>query len=644
MSAILGILNLKREKLYPESLPDMMTAMAGWGTDGSGTWLDNHIGMGHLLSFNTPEARYEKLPCKSRCGRFIMVSRARIDNRKDLLKCFNIPVQDYSATPDSALILNAYDKWGTDCVHHLLGDWIFALWDKVKQRLFIARDHHGLTGLYYYHGNGCFAFSSGFNGLLALPWLPRHIDELTVARLLISWPAHGSATVFKKIKRLPPAHTITVDRKGVHINRYWFLEHTPDIRFASDTDYVEAFLEIYQEAVRCRLRSDRAVGVTLSGGLDSGSVATIGARELSVHGNRLAAFCSASIYDVSATLPRNRFDEADYARQTAAGAENIDLFMVKSENLTPIQGIEQGLRVHTEPVHAASNQYWLHALLEDARKKGVGTLLTGAGGNSSISWHAPGYLAQLARTGHWRTLIRELRAVKGDGQRLLTVKSKILLPLIPRSIRYQYQSLRNRQEYPWDDYSAISNTFAKRINLMEKMLDQGHDPYFQFHPDCRKNQLAGIKPGRLIMGCRFQQLGSIYGIELRDPTMDRRVLEFCFGIPDDQFVRNGVDRLLIRRAMEGRMPPNVLYNNKRGLQAADLMQRLRQDTAQLKQQLNCIKSSDMVRDFLDLDKMSDIVAQLEHHRLKPSSRLHTPIITILLRGLMVGRFLFSIRP
>lgn len=638
MSAVLGLFNLQQTKVYPEIMDTMMRAMARWGPDGSGTWLSKNIGLGQYLRFNTPEARFEKLPLESKCGRFVLLSRARLDNRKKLLDHFRIPVEDHPVTPDSDLILEAYLKWGADAVHHLLGDWAFAVWDKVKQRLFIARDHHGNTGIYYFHNHDFFAFSSGFAGLRALPAIPQDLDEMAIAQLLTVWPGNGSDTMFKGIKRLPPAHALTIDHRGVKIYQYWALENTPDIRFSSDSEYVDAFNDLFHKAVQCRLRSNSPVGVTLSGGLDSGSVATVAAKKLANEGKSLTAFCAAPIFDISDSLPPNRFNDPDYAQSTAAAAGINDLVLVKSEHLNPLQGLVQGLKVHTEPVHAAANQYWLHSMLREAQQRGITTLLTGMGGNYSISWHGGGYLAQLASGFHWQTLIRELSAMGDLGRILPIINHQIIRPLIPLRLRHHFRSFRDRHP-PWNNYSAINNTFADKLDLLGQMIKKGHNTRFGLGSSCRANQLSGIKPGRDSAGCRLQQLGAFYGVELRDPTMDKRIIEFCFAIPDNQFIRNGKDRFLIRRAMAGQMPPDVLNSSMRGLQSVDIYKRLKIITDQLQKQLIRIESSQKVKEILDINRLHTMVAHLkDQETVTPRAQQQAGT---LLRSLMAGLFLYG---
>jgi asparagine synthase (glutamine-hydrolysing) len=640
MSAILGIVNFDGKPVTEAILEKMMTAMAYWGPHGRGTWKQGTVGLGHLLLHNTPESLHEKLPAKSRCGNYVITSRARIDNREELLKAFDVPPLEYANTPDSALILEAYRKWGEECPHRLLGDWVFAIRDAGEQKLFIARDHQGTTGLYYYHGPRFFAFSSGLKGLLALADIPRRLNELQVARALTGWHEHGPSTVYEGIFRLPPAHAVTITPKEVKIKRYWYLEHTPRLRFKRDEDYVEAFLEIYREAVRCRLRSAGKVGITLSGGLDSGSAAALAARELQEKGKPLPAFSAVPLYDIPGSLPPDRSDETPYIKATAGYVGNIDLNLIRSEHKTPLQGIEKGLEIHDEPVHAVNNQYWMFSLWEAARDRGVGTMLTGMEGNFTISWNGRGYLAQLARQMRWITLHREFRAWRNThpAPLLRAIKEQVIKPLTPLTIKNWLRCLRGGSQ-PWENYSPISMDFANRIRLAKEMVKKGHDPAFGMTGDCRKLRYKGIRPGRSMVGCRLQQSGAGFALEIRDPTMDRRVLEFCLAIPDNQFIREGNDRFLIRRAMHGLLPQKVLMNRKRGLQAPDIAARLRQSSGQIREALMRIqKESRLAAQFLDIKKMGDALSTIEHE-----VNLHAPQPTsaILLRGLMTGLFLYG---
>ena len=186
MSAIFGILDISGADVEPQSLNSMRQEMATWGPDRSAIWIDRGIGLGQLLLFNTPKAVREKLPSEGPDGSFVMTAEARIDNREDLFRELNVDPGERSELTDSQLIERAYLRWGRTCPDHLLGDWSFAIWDRLDQKLFLARDHHGNTSFYYYQDADYFAFASSKAALLALPRVPRRLNELRISQTLVS--------------------------------------------------------------------------------------------------------------------------------------------------------------------------------------------------------------------------------------------------------------------------------------------------------------------------------------------------------------------------------------------------------------------------------------------------------------------------
>jgi len=638
MSAICGIFNLDGRPVAPESMDGMLSAMDYWGPDGSAVWREGPVGLGHLLLHSTPESVGDTLPRTSASGNLILTAHARLDNRDELFRNLNIAPPERAKMPDSSLILQAYEKWGQECPEHLLGDWCFGIWDKTRQTLFLARDHHGNTGIYYYQNTLFFAFSSCLKGLFALPDVPRQPNPLRIAQVLVSWPGDGETTCYQGIKRLPPAHLMTVSSGKVAGRQYWFLENTSSLRLGSDQEYGEVFGEIYAEAVRCRMRSHRPVGVTLSGGLDSGSVAVLAARETKQTGNRLPAFSSVPLYEVADLIPASQFgDESPFIEATSRHAGNIDVSYIRAADVSPLRGIERALELHDEPGHAAGNQFWIMSLLQTAQARGIGTLLTGQGGNATISWHAPGHLAALARNGRWRDLRRELVATKESVKRPLwrLIAGRILKPLFLDPLQEKYRRLHPSLE-PWVRYSAINSEFARKLKITERMRQSGHDPEFKSILDQREARFRIIKPGKSIGGCLWQESGAGFSLDVRDPTVDKRVMEFCLSIPDDQYVRDGRDRWLIRRSMKDLMPAAVLDNNRRGLQAADIGRRLLAHFDETESALQHIERSELAGHCLDLPLMRRTLYQARHNL---DAKVTGELGTIFFRGLMVGLFL-----
>ena len=261
MSGILGLVNLDGAPVEAASLEAMRDAMAFWGPDGIRIWRTGAAGLGQLTLFNTPEAVGESLPRWLPDEGLGFTAEARIDNREELFAALDVPPSGRATMPDGDLLLRAYLRWGEAAPDRVLGDWSFAAWHPAERRLFLARDHHGNTALYYAADDRRVAFGSSIKALLALPGLPHRLNELRLAQVLTSWTGDGTESFYEGIHVLPPAHALTASPAGTSKRLYWSLEDAPKLRLKSDADYVEGLRSVLDEAVRCRLRSQEAQAV-----------------------------------------------------------------------------------------------------------------------------------------------------------------------------------------------------------------------------------------------------------------------------------------------------------------------------------------------------------------------------------------------
>lgn len=601
----------------------MRSAMQEWGPDRNGTWHKGAAGLGSLTLFNTPEAVHEQLPLESPQG-FVLTAEARLDNRDELCAELAIAAADRGALPDGSLILRAYERWGEHTPQHLIGDWSFAAWHPEQKRLFLARDHFGNTSLYYYHDDRRFAFASSRRALLTLG-IPRRLNEFYLACVLVSWSAHhGSQTIELDMHRLPPAHTLKMQEGRLQIDQYWRLEDTPLLHLQDNREYVEAFLPIYDRAVRERLRSKADIGVTLSGGLDSGSATGLAARALRESHRRLKAYTSAPIHDVGDAADAFRFaDELPFAQSTAAFAGNVDLTIIRGVNTTPVQAMRRGLEIHAEPGHAAGNAYWIHDLLDTAQRDGIGTLLTGQGGNATISWtglNRARRLTNMLKTGDWKRLLQAL-----------------VYPRLPLPILRRLRSALHRGGLNWSG-TSINADLARRLDLDAAYIagtGKLSNPEDWFSPI--RHRHAIIKPGESFLGAIWAETGAAYSMEVRDPTFDKRLMEFTLSIPDREFLGpDGYDRWIIRSAMQGIMPDDIRLNRRRGRQAGDLHQRLLDSAAEVDGALAEIAASPLAQQCLSLTRMREVWQDIHDNA---DSRSAHRAVTILTRGMMAGLFL-----
>ncbi|HSE32631.1 MAG TPA: asparagine synthase-related protein [Pyrinomonadaceae bacterium] len=204
-------------------------------------------------------------------------ANARIDGRQELIHKLGLTANE--SITDEELILHAYEAWGTDCVKYLIGDFAFAISD--GQQLFCARDHFGVKPFFYTHVDGNFNFSSTLNELRGVS---NTLNEIAVGDyLLFGVNQDNSTTIFGDIQRLPPGHTLTVANNEIKVRCYWTPSLPAEVRFRDSESYVERFSELFSRAVKDRLRTDR-VAISMSGGLDSTSLAAIACEHTSVAG------------------------------------------------------------------------------------------------------------------------------------------------------------------------------------------------------------------------------------------------------------------------------------------------------------------------------------------------------------------------
>ncbi len=625
---IFGLFRTDKQPVTTVDLASIRLAMACFPHHCAEDWRHASIGFGRLLRYNTPESIYENLPCVSNSGRYVLVADARLDNRDELFDLLSVPLPERKFMPDSSLILKAYERWEEECPHHLLGDWSFALWDHHLQQLFIARDQIGAGALYYYQNAHFIVFSSALKGVMALPGVPSQLNELAVAQLAAG-QRRDAQTFYKDVYQLPAGQWMAVNAQRTVRQYHWRPQDIQPVTFANDQDYLDAFLEIYTQAVSCRLRSHGEVAVTLSGGLDSGSVASLAARQRAQSGERLRAISwrPADGANLEGVPTNRRADETSLIEATSRHAGNIDVSYIQHAYFTPLSAIDYMLDTLLQPPFTFSAWYWFMSLLKMAQQQNIATLLTGQAGNFTVSWQGnrDSYLLGLLRSGRFGTLAHEVRLWAQHQRRPLwcSMASQLIRPLFAplhrphgregrRFIRAEAAAPVLRTQAPYD-----AELMARQKQAAE--------------PLC--NLIAMFQSGKLSLS---PELGRCFGVDERAPVLDKRLVAFCFGIPQRQYTRDGQEKLLLRQSMHGIMPDEVLYNRHRGLIAGDLDNWMWTNRAEIVDILQHLKNSPTVRHWLDLGLLNDA---LQHCEIRGVEHLHQGVIT--LRGILIGRFLMQ---
>ena len=632
MSGIFGIFNLDKRPVMRECLHHMQNAMRDWGPNGSSIWSQSSIGLGHLMMFNTPESITETQPLHHSTSQISLTCSARLDNRADLFRKLSVPVAETRNITDSILILMAYEKWGVDCPEHLIGDWAFAVWDARKQQLFIARDHFGVTSLYYLQNQQTFLFASSIKGLLALPDITYSLNPIGLAHRFPNIPRNDT-TCYNNVYRLTPGQSLIITANKTIRQQYWHPQQAPEVRYQTDEQYVEAFNEIFLEAVRCRLRTYRPVGSMLSGGLDSSSIAIVAAKILAQNNQRLPTFSSVPLYQTASTTSALQFgDESPFINEICNTAGTIDSHLINADNTTPLTGIKRILEIMQQPDFGSGNMYWIIALLETAQHQGIGTLLHGDMGNFTLSWagNRNQFLLSLLKEGRWSSYIKEINAWHqlNHTNKVATFKNQLIKSLMPRIIQGHLKG-----QVPNKRFNILNNHFVEKT-VLPHQKDQIRTNPLKHVASPHREIYAAYNSG---LCTTISEIGAAFGMEIRSPAIDKRLLEFCLGIPQNQYTRNGHTRLLIRRAMSGVLPDGVLWNNRRGKQAADIPQRLIANKSEIDSFFQTLQQSSTAGQYLNLDYLTEVFKNsLNESELSPASSQQSAAV---LTGLNIGLFL-----
>ena len=271
--------------------------------------------------------------------------------------------------------------------------------------------------------------------------MPNRLNEEYLARSKVYRPP-ADETPYHGIRILNGAHRITATARKFEKRRYYYLEQAPEVRLGSDVEYVEAFSELFAETIRCRLRSLRPAAVSLSGGLDSGSIAVVAAKLL--NGERLRAFTEVPIYPTDGLLPASRYgDERPYVEAIREKAGNIDVNYIRNEGESPLGACLWGTELADKPMNSP-NLLWIRAIRARAREQGLGVILTGFGGNATISWYGQSSLLDTAEWSRPGRLIRDLERWRRRHRLSFyqAVKTQLIRPLFPFWMVHRYHIWR----------------------------------------------------------------------------------------------------------------------------------------------------------------------------------------------------------
>ncbi|MFJ8412527.1 lasso peptide isopeptide bond-forming cyclase [Bacillus paramycoides] len=614
MSAITGIVHFNNESVSIEHGREVMNRLYKYPADDIQIWHKENAFLGCHAQWITPESVGEQLPFYNYEKQLAITADAIIDNRDELFEKLQVDYSDRKNMTDSELILLSYQKWGEAAPKYLVGDFAFMIWDEKKQILFGARDFSGSRTLYFYRGEEKFAFCTLINPLFTLPYVEKKLNEQWIAEFL-AIPVNFESvdpqlTVYKYIEQVPPSHTILVKEGEVKFSRYYTLTAGKMLNLKSNEEYEEAFREVYQSAVKARLRTHHQVGAHLSGGLDSGSVVSFAAKDLRAENKKLHTFSYVPVEGFEDWTHKGRIaDERPFIQSTVEHVGNIQDYYLELPERSPLSEIDDWLETMEIPYKFFENTFWLSGVYEKASQNGIGVLLSGQRGNWTVSWGPIlDYQAMLLKKLHWIRFYRELHLYSRN---IGAKKSRVFEVVRRKAFPFLHQLLSSEEQ---DVFPTIINPeFAKKMNVFNRLKEQDIDitgmsilnAYDMKREQFEKTYYWSIN------GTYETKLSLRYALWDRDPTNDLRVIQFCLSVPEEQYVQNGLDRSLIRRATKNFLPDKVRLNQRvRGVQGADGVYRMAPFWNEFIEEVEELSVDPVISEFLNVEVIKKAISKI----------------------------------
>ena len=557
MCAICGILNFNpADTVDANVMAGMAETLVHRGPDDDGFFIDGPAGLGfRRLSIIDREGGHQ--PILNEDGSAAIVFNGEIYNYRDLAASLTASGHVFSTRSDTETILHAYEEHGEDCVNLLRGMFAFAIWDRNKRKLVIARDRVGIKPLYYYQNGRFLAFASEIKALFQIAGIPCDVDPEALDQYLALRYVPGPRTMFRNIFRLQPGHMLIADPSGVRIRKYWDFEFNQ--QSISPAEALEKFEHLIEESVRMHLVAEVPLGVALSGGLDSSAILALMSKIRGADGGSTRIKTFSVGYEESTSEERDS-SEFEYARMaaTAFGSEHYEyrLSAKAFEEFIP------RLVWHLDEPLADPSCIPLHYISKLAREH-ITVILSGEGADEILA----GY-----------NIYGRMLAMNRMNERIpqMSRLAPMLAKFAPseklrRYVRMSGQSIEDRYRGVCKGFGTESLNHligADRTSSAEHSIDQIYRNHFRDAAGASPlNRMLYVDakvwlPDDLLL--KADKMTMANSLELRVPFLDHQLIEFAGTLPDNLKIGKEGPKTLLRQSMRGILPTPILDRPKKG--------------------------------------------------------------------------------
>lgn len=531
MCGIAGIYHLDKSNCDDNIVPNMLKGIQHRGPDDEGMWGVDHVRLGfvRLSIIDLSPAGHQ--PMLSDDGRYVITFNGEIFNYIEIRKELQSLGVEFRTATDTEVLLKAYIQWGSGALNRFNGMWAFCIYDKMEDRLFFARDRFGVKPLYYLKKGVEFFWCSEIPPLLAhLPGPPNPNNQAIFDFLVFNRTDLDESTFFEGIYRLNHGCYMQIDSSGVKSENWYDLRNA--ISKAKAFASPEEFLELFESSLQLRLRSDVPVGVCLSGGIDSSSIASTLTQRLGF--SELNTF--SAVYN-----PDELGDETPFIKAMEGRVNKMHFIRPTADTL--IKDLHGFILAHAEPI-PSTGPYAQYKVMELASEHVVVTL-DGQGADEELAgyhYFYGFYFKELMHKGKIGKLFYEMAANFLQHRSFFALKSFFYF-LLPERLRTSVKS--DSQEYlrphfreSYQRSSKVADRVHGSSNLNEALID-----HFEY---------------KLEHLLKWEDRNSMrFSIEARVPFLDYRLVERLLATPASSKIRNGITKYILRQAMKGILPEKI---------------------------------------------------------------------------------------
>ena len=564
MCGVAGVVDFKGKSNSTSAVESMLRAISYRGPDESGIYLSQFAAIGNVrLSIIDIEGGQQPLSDPS--GRYWIVFNGEIFNYKELRQDLEKRGNSFRTHSDTEVLIQLYALYGKECLDLLNGQFVFAIWDKLQEELFMARDRVGIRPLFYNITDGIFTFASEIKALFTQKHIERAFDAEHLSQIYTFWTAITPGTAFKGIYELSPGHCAVFNRNGFKTEKYWDLQPGKTDRPISLPDALEQFNELFSDAVRLRLRADVEVAAYLSGGIDStATVAYIKDIEPGV------------LNTFSIGFSEKDFDESGY-QQEAVRYLNTNHKSITCSSHDIADHFPEVIW-HSETPLTRTAPTPMLILSKLVRDNNIKVVITGEGSDEILA----GY--DIFR----ETVIRRFWAAQPDSSMRPLLLKKIysdiphLRNASPNILKmffgYKLEEINNpfySHLLRWNNSNHIKKHFSDSI----KETIEGYDPLNDLEERLPNgfNSLSPLAKAQwlettvfmsgYLLSSQGDRMGMANSIEGRYPFLDYRVIEFCNRVPDSLKLNGLNEKFLLKKILKGKIPESILKRPKQPYRA-----------------------------------------------------------------------------